>query len=632
MAQPTNYNRQFNFSNFSTSNPSTPQPGVQLDNEYNAIELTLDQVLVNLALIQRDDGALANLSVGIDQLKPEVTLAINAVSNWTTATSYAVNAAVYQGNKIYRALVAHTSGVFATDLAAVKWGLIVDFDQYVSAAAASAAAALASETAAATSETNAAASAAALIGTSTTSLAIAVASKTFTTQSGKAFNVGRWVLCTSDADPTNYMHGQITSYSGTTLIVNVTNIGGSGTLADWTITISGTRGAVGATGAPGAGTGDMLGANNLSDVASAATSRTNLGVAIGSNVQAYSLRLDNVAALADTSGTIEKTGANTYGVYTVTAAGKALLDDAAASDQRTTLGLGTSATLNVGTGANQIVQLNGSAQLPAVSGALLTNLPAGSGSLLATTYYTMITKTCTITIASPAVVTVTAQTLPQNGAPIQLTTTGALPTGLTASTTYYVINASSTTFNLSATKGGSAINTSGSQSGTHTIKSAPFVKATNNPTFIEYEMVGGGSNGSAATYGGGAGSYSRGKILASALGASEVVNVGHTLNTASISSSIGTIGAEIAKAVSANASSSGASAASNVGGEINISGGYGMSIAVAGSFAGGSSFFSGGGFGFQGSGEFRNSGAGAGATAGNAGEGGTGLVIIKEYS
>jgi len=39
-------------------------------------------------------------------------------------------------------------------------------------------------------------------------------------------------------------------------------------------------------------------------------------------------------------------------------------------------GLGTAADFNVGTGANQIVQLNGSAQLPAVDGSLLTNLPA----------------------------------------------------------------------------------------------------------------------------------------------------------------------------------------------------------------------------------------------------------------
>ncbi len=39
-------------------------------------------------------------------------------------------------------------------------------------------------------------------------------------------------------------------------------------------------------------------------------------------------------------------------------------------------GLGTAATLNVGTGANNIVQLNGLAQLPVVDGSLLTNLNA----------------------------------------------------------------------------------------------------------------------------------------------------------------------------------------------------------------------------------------------------------------
>lgn len=97
----------------------------------------------------------------------------------------------------------------------------------------------------------AAASAAKLTGTSTTSLAIAVASKVFTTQASKFFEAGRWLLATSDADPTNYMHGQVTSYSGTTLTLNVTNIGGSGTFADWTITVAGTRGATGATGATG---------------------------------------------------------------------------------------------------------------------------------------------------------------------------------------------------------------------------------------------------------------------------------------------------------------------------------------------------------------------------------------------
>lgn len=41
-----------------------------------------------------------------------------------------------------------------------------------------------------------------------------------------------------------------------------------------------------------AGAGDLLAANNLSDVNSAATSRTNLGLAIGSDVQAYDVVLD----------------------------------------------------------------------------------------------------------------------------------------------------------------------------------------------------------------------------------------------------------------------------------------------------------------------------------------------------
>jgi len=114
------------------------------------------------------------------------------------------------------------------------------------------------ETNAETAETNAAASAVtaaaqaeALIGTSTTSLLIAVASKTFTTQASKQFKAGGFVLAVSDAAPANYMHGQVTSYSGTTLVVNVTNIGGSGTLADWTISVSGSRGAVGAAGESG---------------------------------------------------------------------------------------------------------------------------------------------------------------------------------------------------------------------------------------------------------------------------------------------------------------------------------------------------------------------------------------------
>ena len=72
----------------------------------------------------------------------------------------------------------------------------------------------------------------------------------------------------------------------------------------------------------------------------------------------------------------------------------------------------------------------------------------------------------TITIASPAVVTNLNHGL-LNGNPVVFTTSGALPTGLTAGATYYVINRTTDTFQVSATVGGTAINTSGTQSGTH---------------------------------------------------------------------------------------------------------------------------------------------------------------------
>lgn len=75
--------------------------------------------------------------------------------------------------------------------------------------------------------------------------------------------------------------------------------------------------------------------------------------------------------------------------------------------------------------------------------------------------------TVTISNASPGVVSWTAHGLP-NGSSLKLSTTGALPTGLTVGTTYYVVGAATDTFNLAATLGGSAINTSGSQSGVHT--------------------------------------------------------------------------------------------------------------------------------------------------------------------
>lgn len=127
MAQPPAYARAFSFTNYTANYPSTPQPGVRLDVEFDALTTTTNAIRTNLALIQRDDGALANGSVSADQLSTELTFGLRSISEWATATAYITNDAVWTNGLLYRCLVNHTAAAaFATDLAASKWILIYD--------------------------------------------------------------------------------------------------------------------------------------------------------------------------------------------------------------------------------------------------------------------------------------------------------------------------------------------------------------------------------------------------------------------------------------------------------------------------------------------------------------------------
>ena len=78
----------------------------------------------------------------------------------------------------------------------------------------------------------------------------------------------------------------------------------------------------------------------------------------------------------------------------------------------------------------------------------------------------------TISVATPAVITQTAHNYLVGDA-VKFSTTGALPTGLTANTIYYVTNPLVNTFNVSTSYNnavaGTKINTTGTQSGVHTV-------------------------------------------------------------------------------------------------------------------------------------------------------------------
>lgn len=89
------------------------------------------------------------------------------------------------------------------------------------------------------------------LATSSTSLAITVASKAFTIETGRIFQLGQFVVAASAANPSvNYMVGQVTAHNSTTgsLTVDVIFVGGSGTKTDWLISIIGPRGAAGTNG------------------------------------------------------------------------------------------------------------------------------------------------------------------------------------------------------------------------------------------------------------------------------------------------------------------------------------------------------------------------------------------------
>ncbi len=77
----------------------------------------------------------------------------------------------------------------------------------------------------------------------------------------------------------------------------------------------------------------------------------------------------------------------------------------------------------------------------------------------------------TVSIASPGVVTYAAHLL-STGDSIIFATTSALPTGLSVGLVYYVVNPTTDTFQLSTTVGGTAIATTGAQSGAHTMTSS----------------------------------------------------------------------------------------------------------------------------------------------------------------
>ena len=115
-ALPKPYDRKHIFGSESSNNPSAPIQGFNLDAEFNAVEIALDQTQARLHEIQRDDGQLANDSVGSDQLREDAYTELEDAAS--DAAQEVIDEGISDISQIMQQTIAYASAAQAAAIAA----------------------------------------------------------------------------------------------------------------------------------------------------------------------------------------------------------------------------------------------------------------------------------------------------------------------------------------------------------------------------------------------------------------------------------------------------------------------------------------------------------------------------------
>ena len=271
-----------------------------------------DPTTINMTLPRA--ALRANKTLGFDANgNPTLgeTLGTNR-GNWASGTLYYVRDIVKDtsNNNIWQCITQHTSTgsqPINTNTDSAKWMLLVD----TSSATTSATNAAASASAAATSASNASSSA----SSASTSASNASTSASSAASAQSAAEAARdQTLASFDSFDDRYLGAKTSAPS-------VDNDGNA--LVAGALYFNSTTGVMNVyTGsvwvaAYVSGTDFLAKASNLSDLTNTGTARTNLGVAIGTNVQAYDAELQAISGLS-ANGLITRTSSSTAAARTIT--------------------------------------------------------------------------------------------------------------------------------------------------------------------------------------------------------------------------------------------------------------------------------------------------------------------------
>lgn len=376
-------------------------------------------LMINIQGIADDAADAANsASAAATSATNAATSASSASTSATTATTQASNASTSATNAASSASSASTSATTATTQASNASTSATAAASSATSASASASTATTQASNASTSATNASTSAAAaatsatnaastFTATSVSSNSIGTGAKTFTTQASKNFVATIPIIAVDSSNAANYIQGTVTSYSGTTLVINGLYTGGSGTITSWNISVSGVKGADGSgsvTSVTFTGDGTVLSSTPSSAVTTSGTvtgtlanaaAKTVLGNATAGSAAPTYTTAPVVSGISTASGFTSTVATGTAPLVVASTTQVANLNAATAGNASTVTtnanltgvitssGNATSIASQTGTGTKFVVDTSPTLVTPILGVAAATSIALGGGTALA---------------------------------------------------------------------------------------------------------------------------------------------------------------------------------------------------------------------------------------------------------